>query len=223
MHTTSIPGPLAPVPPGPPAEASSSSLAADGRDAGLSAPPASAAVAAAPTGIDRVVSASGTIDSSCGSGHPGGTPVNTTIQAAVDALGTTQGQQIYVCAGTYTENVTIGAQQRRPHRSPTGTTPPARSDPAIIQAALPLLPADHLHVARRSPTTACAASPSTAAPTACSPRPATAAAGTIRTRRASSTTCSPTRRWRRSRPGVSTPATSPATRSPRRRAPTASC
>lgn len=94
--------------------------------------PASAAVAAAPVGIDRVVSLSGTIDSSCGSGIPSGTPVSTSIQAAVNAAAAYS--QIYICAGSYTENVSIttdGIDLIGPNwNDPTGA-----SDAATIHAA----------------------------------------------------------------------------------------
>ena len=93
---------------------------------------ASAAVAAAPSGIDRVVSLSGTIDGTCGSGISGGTPVYTTIQAAVSAA--SGGQQIYVCAGTYTENIDV-ATSNIDILGPNWNDPTGASDEARIVAA----------------------------------------------------------------------------------------
>ncbi|MEZ5138341.1 MAG: right-handed parallel beta-helix repeat-containing protein [Acidimicrobiales bacterium] len=94
--------------------------------------PASAAVAAAPTGVDRVVSVSGAIDSSCGAGIAPGTPVYTSIQAAVNAAAT--GEQIYVCAGTYTESVSV-TTSNIDLLGPNWSDPTGSSDPATIVAA----------------------------------------------------------------------------------------
>jgi nitrous oxidase accessory protein NosD len=54
--------------------------------------------------VNEIVSASGIVDANCGSGL-GTQPVFTTVQSAVDTA--TPGDTIYVCAGTYTENLTI--------------------------------------------------------------------------------------------------------------------
>src|SRR5882757_10504065 len=72
----------------------------------LMASPALAAggLPAAPTTINAMVSASGGNDSSCGANTYTGT-VYTTVQAAVNAV--VAGGVVYVCGGTYVENVTI--------------------------------------------------------------------------------------------------------------------
>ena len=67
---------------------------------------AAGSIPAAPSGVNEVVSSSGIIDSTCGAGlgSYGGT-VYTTVQGAVNAA--TNGNTVYVCAGTYDESVSI--------------------------------------------------------------------------------------------------------------------
>lgn len=107
----------------------------------LGAAPASAAVSAAPTGVTRVVSKSGIVDSTCGSGIVSTTPTYTTVQAAVNAaaLAPGSGEVIYVCAGTYTENVTI-SEINTDLVGPNWNSPTYGSDAAILRPLVPALP-----------------------------------------------------------------------------------
>jgi Right handed beta helix region len=87
---------------------------------------AASAIPAAPSGINEVVSASGSIDATCGSGITGSPPVYVTIAAAVSAA--TAGDTIYVCTGSFPETVSLsknltilGAQWSAPAPArPTG-------------------------------------------------------------------------------------------------------
>ncbi len=87
---------------------------------------AAGAIPAAPSGINEVVSASGSIDDTCGSGITGSPPLYVTIGAAVTAA--TAGDTIYVCTGSFPETVALsknltilGAQWSVPAPSrPTG-------------------------------------------------------------------------------------------------------